>query len=220
MLQAADGVVRTELTNSGREQWLAKVSLRNEDIAHFTAQPPADLIFSNSVLHWLPDHPAVLTRLLSQLSPGGVLAVTLPYDHDKPQNYLMAQAAQHMEDHSALPPGTTARVCGAAAATRVSGLHSYFDLLRPLCSYVDVWSTTYYHSLTAPVSAGHPVAQFGMGSTLAQVVTALPEASQAAYMAEYVKRLTEAYPVWSAGKAELGACYPVERWFMVAVKHN
>ena len=218
MLKAAEEVVRSELDKRNHSQWMSKVELRNEDIAHFVAQPAADLLFSNSVLHWLPDHSTLFKRLLSQLSPGGILAVAIPYDLDKPQNLLMAATAQHMEQHSQLPAGSTARLCGTGADTFLPNLLAYFDLLRPLCSYVDVWSTTYYHSLTSPVSAGHPVAHFCMGSTLAQALTRLPEDSRAAYVAEYVRRLTKAYPVWSVGKDELGSCYPVERWFVVAVK--
>ena len=218
MLEAAKELVRSELERSGRAHWHSKVSLRCEDIEHFVAQPAADLLFSNSVLHWLPDHTALFERFMSQLSPGGILAVALPYDRNKPQHTLMMDVAQRMEQQSALPAGTTARVMGSAPDTGCSTPHAYFDLLRPHCSYLDVWSTTYYHNMTAPVSAGHPIAHFCMGSTLAQAVNGLPEASRAAYVAEYVRRLTEAYPVWSTGEGEMGTCYPLERWFIVAVK--
>ena len=220
MLQAADAVIRAELDKSAHSDWMAKVALRSEDIAQFVAQPAADLIFSNSVLHWLPDHRALFERLMSQLSPGGVLAVSLPYDKNMAQTRLMAEVAQWMEAQSALPAGTTGRLSEPAVDTRFNDPHEYFDLLRPLSSHLDVWSTTYYHHLTAPVAAGHPIVQFGMGSVLAQVVKALPEASQATYLDELVRRLTEAYPVWPVGESELGTCYPVERWFIVAVKKS
>src|SRR5260370_13036543 len=39
-----------------------------------------DLIFSNSALHWVPDHAAVLPKLLARLRPRGQIAVQLPAD--------------------------------------------------------------------------------------------------------------------------------------------
>ena len=61
-----------------------------------------------------------------------------------------------------------------------------------------------------------------MGSSLGQLVNGLPENRRQQYLAEYVRRLTAAYPVWKveagAEGEEVGSCFPFERWFIIAVK--
>jgi len=53
------------------------------DIARFAPVEPFDLVFSNAALHWVPDHPALLTRLTQAVNPGGQLAFQVPdnFDH-------------------------------------------------------------------------------------------------------------------------------------------
>ena len=223
MLQKAAVWVKGQLEHSNKPQWTSKVSFRTEDIAQFKAQPAADLIFTNAALQWLPNHPALFRHLVSQLQSGGILSVQVPNDFHRPSHTLMLDVVKEMEERALLQPGTAERLHRSAAATHAAGLHSYFDLLRPLCSHCDVWSTTYYHSLSAPASSGHPIAHFLLGSSLGQTVNGLPEDRRQQYLDEYVTRLTAAYPVWkvegeTAGEEQLGSCFPFERWFIVAVK--
>lgn len=46
------------------------------DALEFSANPPADAVFSNAVFHWIDakDHPLLLSRINRALRPGGVLA--------------------------------------------------------------------------------------------------------------------------------------------------
>ncbi|HEX3936872.1 MAG TPA: methyltransferase domain-containing protein, partial [Xanthobacteraceae bacterium] len=48
------------------------------DIATWTPDPATDLIFGNAVMQWLPDHPAIMRRLLEAMPQGGVLAIQMP----------------------------------------------------------------------------------------------------------------------------------------------
>src|SRR5512138_1414324 len=53
------------------------LSFAQGDIATFEAPPGKgyDLVLSNAAIHWVPDHPALLARLVRALAPGGRLAV-------------------------------------------------------------------------------------------------------------------------------------------------
>src|SRR5579872_900832 len=72
-----------DMLRKARER-LPKCKFVQADIASWTPQGQADLIFSNAVLQWLPDHQPVMRRLLEALPSGGVLAVQMPDNTREP----------------------------------------------------------------------------------------------------------------------------------------
>lgn len=62
------------------------------DLASFDGEQ-FDLVFSNAALHWVPDHPSLLRRLVSQLAPGGQLAVHVPFNHEQPSHIAARRVA-------------------------------------------------------------------------------------------------------------------------------
>ena len=73
---------------------LPKATFAEADVATWTPAAPADLLFANAVFQWVPDHVAVLARLIGGLAPGGVLAVQMPDNFDEPSHFLMREAAK------------------------------------------------------------------------------------------------------------------------------
>ncbi len=59
-----------DMLRKARER-LPKLKFVEADIATWSPEPDTDLLFSNAVMQWLPDHTAVLRRLLEALKPGG-----------------------------------------------------------------------------------------------------------------------------------------------------
>ncbi len=72
------------------------------DIAGFSADRSFDLVFSNSALHWLPDHPALFARLTAALAPGGQIAVQMPAMYTHPSHRVAAGVAAEPEFAHAL----------------------------------------------------------------------------------------------------------------------
>ncbi|MEQ8762601.1 MAG: methyltransferase domain-containing protein [Planctomycetota bacterium] len=68
----------------GRAREHEEAGLRFEagDIATYEPRSTVDVVFSNAALHWVDDHPALLTRLRTWLHPGGEIAVQVPANHD------------------------------------------------------------------------------------------------------------------------------------------
>jgi trans-aconitate 2-methyltransferase len=158
------------------------------DVAHFEALPPADLLFSNAVLHWVPGHEALLPRLFAQLAPGGVLAVQMPDNRDEPTHRLMREVA-------ALPAYAGHIGEAARAGAQILPLAAYYDLLAPLAAEVDVWRTAYQHPLDSPAK----IVEWVRSTGLKPFIDPLPDALREAFLAEYESRIAEAYPARADG---------------------
>ena len=56
---------------------MPKVEFRIADAQTLNLPDAFDFVFSNSTLHWIPDHPAVLSGVAAALKPGGHLAFSM-----------------------------------------------------------------------------------------------------------------------------------------------
>ena len=79
-----------DMLRKARER-LPKCKFVEADIATWTPEPDTDLIFGNAVMQWLPDHPAIMRRLLEAMPQGGVLAVQMPDNTREPALMLPAR---------------------------------------------------------------------------------------------------------------------------------
>ena len=149
--------------------------------------PPA-LILSNAALHWLPDHAALLPRLVGFLPQGGVLAVQMPRQYAAPSHSLMRDLAAAMFPDRFDFTGLQAPV----AAPEV-----YHRLLAPLGD-VTVWETDYLQRLS-PVAAGHPVRAFTESTALRPFVAQMSPPETRAFVAAYDAALGQAYPAEGDG---------------------
>jgi trans-aconitate 2-methyltransferase len=72
------------------------------DIGEFAPGPRFDLVFSNAALHWLPDHAALLRRLVGALREDGQLAVQVPANYDHPSHTVAREVADEEPFRAAL----------------------------------------------------------------------------------------------------------------------
>lgn len=175
-----------------------RVRFELADLAQWQPSAPVDVLISNAALHWLPDHPALLSRLVSLLAPGGVLAFQVPANFDAPSH-------RRIDEVRAQP-----RFAAKLASVRrghAEPLEFYEAHLSRLGLMVDAWDTTYLHVLPGEDA----VLQWLLGTTLRPVLAALgPEESQA--FLDILKLLLRAdYPA-----AERGTPFRFTRRFVVA----
>lgn len=173
------------------------------DVAQWRPQPTVDLVFSNALFQWVPNHGAVLVHLLAALRAGARLAVQMPDNLDEPSHRLMPETMHHM----GLKTESDQAVASRSSLLDVTGYH---DLLQPLAAELRIWRTTYYHPL-----AGHQGIVDMLSSTgLRPFVDRVPELRQAEFLAHYKAGLERAYPVAADGRV----LFPFPRLFIVAVR--
>ncbi len=182
---------------------LPKCVFVQDDLATWNPRERTDLLFGNAVFQWVPDHPAVLRRLLRALPEGGVLAVQMPDNTAEPALALMRDVASR---------GPWVAKLKAASAERVDlpSPRGYYDLLRPLSSRIDIWHTVYNHVMAGPDG----VVEWFMGSALRPFLEPLDEDMREDFLAAYSAQIAQAYPASFDGKVLLR--FP--RLFVVAVR--
>jgi len=142
----------------------------------------------------------LLPRLLTALRPGGCMAIQMPAMHDAPLRRLQVILARdpRFAGHLATVPSQPA----------ILTMEQYYTLLRPLCSSLDLWETTYLHVLEGP----HAVMEWASGTSLRPYLNALPTEMQESFKSAYATALEGYYPREADGHTLL----PFKRLFLVA----
>lgn len=188
------------MLDSARQR-LPQCQFELSDVTSWQPSTPPQLIFANAVLHWVPDHGPLLTRLLSTLAPGGVLAVQLPDNLNEPSHRLMEEVASEASWSSLLVDASRARAS-------ILSPEAYYDLLASQAAHVEVWRTVYYH----PLSSTRAISEWLQTTGLRPFLEPLSAEQRVAFLARYEAALEIAYPARSDGQRLLA--FP--RSFLVA----
>ena len=119
---------------------LPDIQFAVQDLQSWTDLGPFDVILANAVLQWVPHHETLLPALVARLAPGGALAIQMPDNLAEPAHRMMREIA-------AAGPWASKLKRASQARAALPQPEWYYALLKPLCSRVDIWRTTYFHSL-------------------------------------------------------------------------
>jgi len=169
------------------------------DLASWKPAASYDVIFSNATYQWLPDHRALLPRLMGFVAKDGVFAFQVPNNQYSPSHTLMRDVAAQ---------GPWAEKLANVRGIFVEKVQTYFDILAPHAASLDIWTTEYLHVLDGEDA----VFKWVSGTGLRPFLDALNEDERAAFTREYKARLNVAYPRRADGKT----LFPFSRLFAVA----
>jgi trans-aconitate 2-methyltransferase len=191
-----------DMLRQARER-LPNCEFAQADLVDWTPPERTDLLFGNAVFQWVPDHPAVLRRLLAALPTDGVLAVQMPDNTEEPALALMREVATS-------GPWAAPLALTAAARDDLPTPAAYYDVLKPFCARLGIWHTVYNHVMAGPDA----LVEWFRGSALRPFLSPLDEDMRRGFVAEYKARIARAYPPRHDGRVLLR--FP--RLFMVAVR--
>ena len=160
-----------------------RVEFAASDARDWRPEGQIDVLVTNALLHWVPDHGELLSRWVEALSSDGWLAVQVPGNFRSPTHTVLAdlcRSPRWSEQLGDLAPRTDA----------VLEPVEYLDVLTGAGLSTDVWETTYLHVLTGE----DPVLGWVRGSVLRPVLTTLDEQDAARLTEEYAAGLRAAYP--------------------------
>ncbi len=173
------------------------------DIATWKPEPGTDLIFGNAVMQWLPDHPAIMRRHLESMAPGGVLAIQMPDNTREPALRFQREVGENgpWSDHPEIK---------AASRDDLPSPEAFYDLLKPVCTHLDIWHTVYNHVMKSPEA----ITEWFKGSSLQPFLSPLDAAMREKFLAAYTAKIVSAYKPRYDGKVLLR--FP--RLFILAVR--
>ena len=161
-----------------------------------------DIIFSNACLQWVPDHPALLPRLMGLLKPGGLLAVQIPMNYQEPIHRIIESTVSQSPCSELIPY--------MRLFYTLSQEH-YFDLLSEISTDFTLWQTTYLHRLPSHQAIMDWYSSTGLRPYLDAAVT--DEARDGFYQ-EVFRQVKEQYPVQQNGEI----IFRFPRFFFIAQK--
>ncbi|MEV6864426.1 trans-aconitate 2-methyltransferase [Streptosporangium subroseum] len=171
-----------------------------DDVTRWRPERPVDVIVSNAVLQWVPEHRELLPRWVDALAPGGRLAFQVPGTFDAPSHVLTRELCR-----------TTwrDRLGDLVGEDPVDGPAGYLGLFAGLGCRVDAWETTYLHVLPGEDA----VLRWITGTALRPMLDRLEPDEADAFLADLAAPLREAYP-----RRPYGTVFPFRRIFVVAQK--
>jgi trans-aconitate 2-methyltransferase len=168
-----------------------------------TNQEEFEVVFSNAALHWVPDHPALMPKLLGAVAPGGALAFQMPHSLRDPHQRLMRELAA-----SAAWRGRFTRT---PVTWHVEPAEFYYNVLAPHAAHVELWFTDYVFVFAGP----EKIVEWHRGAALPPFLQALPDdAARAEFLRDYLAAITPHYPPQPDGKI----LQPFRRLFVIAYR--
>ncbi len=175
-----------------------RLSFALGDVSDWEPDGRVDVIISNAVLQWVPDHLCVLARWTGFLNESGWLAIQVPGNFDQPSHVVLRQMISS--------PRWQPLLGGVQLNRSVASPGEYLDLLASKGFEVDAWETTYLHVLPGD----DPVVDWYKGTGLRPVLSALESGEADEFLAEYRERIASVYPA-----APYGTPFPFRRVFAV-----
>lgn len=190
VLEASDS--SPEMVAAARAAGLAAEQV---DVHDWEPRPDTDVVLTNAVLQWVPDHRELLRKWLGALGAGAWLGMQVPGNFDAPSHVLAREVAQSFD----VPPLRGDETVGTP--------QEYAELFGDAGWVVDAWETTYVQWLSGP----DPVLEWMTGTALRPVRAALDDDDWSRYRTELAARLAEAYP----RRADGTTLFPFRRIFAV-----
>jgi trans-aconitate 2-methyltransferase len=94
--------VSKSMLEVAEDQIIEGVRFEVGDLASYSGTGSDDLVFCNSALHWVGDHPGVIAHWAAGLSPHGQIAVQVPANDTHPSHLIADQVASEEPFKTAL----------------------------------------------------------------------------------------------------------------------
>jgi trans-aconitate 2-methyltransferase len=196
-LDKSPEMIRAARTAFPGENWILADATTWKDVK------PFDIVFSNAVFQWIPDHSHLINHWMSQVSRNGIMAFQVPAHYDSPVHQVILEVSRD--------PKWNKKMEAARNALTKEKPGFYYDLLRTIPSRIDIWETIYYHIVEGPNS----IVEWFRGTGLRPYLDVLTKVEERHEFETMIKHgYTQKYPPQKDGKV----LFPFKRLFVIAYK--
>jgi trans-aconitate 2-methyltransferase len=180
------------------QQWQVKDGKDIDDSTKY------DIVFSNAVIHWIPDHESLFEKLLNITKEKGVLAVQMPLYLEMPVAILADKIFKQLfpdnkfniKDLITINPG-----------------NYYFNLLDSKINYFYIWETSYFHIMDSAQKIYEMVETTGIKPYLDRIPN---DDDRSGFRKSVIDGISHAYKAEKSGKV----IFPFKRLFIIASKQE
>jgi trans-aconitate 2-methyltransferase len=177
-------IERAEALCAGLEPQLRRrLSFVEADFREFASDREYSIVFSNAALQWTPNHHEVLERWSRALQPGGRLVVQMPSNHVETAQTTLAGLARN--------PAWRDLIGDLETPSHVVESPAQYRAILAAIGLVDV--DCYYHTFSHPMESPAAIVEFSQSTTLRPFLARIPETRHGEFVAEFTRRLEEAY---------------------------
>ncbi|HJX79533.1 methyltransferase domain-containing protein [Glutamicibacter sp.] len=166
-----------------------------------------DLLFSNAMLQWLPEHRQLLKTWLHDLKTGAYIAIQVPGNFGSAAHTVMRQMADSSKWEE--------RLSGVLRHDdAVSEPEFYQQLLLEAGFQANVWETTFHQVMIGQ----DPILDWVRGTALLPVRAALSDKDYLDFETDYSREVSTHYPSFAGPDGSELTNFPFRRIFMIGRK--
>ncbi len=162
-----------------------------------------DIVFSNALIQWIPDHNQLLKRFADLLNDRGVLAIQVPLFLDMPISKSITRISKNKKWSDL-----------TGSANNLFTIHNsseYYDMLYEFFTSVELWETHYMHIMDSQYSILEMIRSTGLKPYLERLKS---ESDKKDFENLVLEDIKKDYPEQKDGKV----LFPFKRLFIVARK--
>lgn len=160
-----------------------------------------DIIFSNAVIQWIPNHYELFKKLKNNLTDKGVIAIQLPLFFDMPLGESIARISRIKKWSN-----------WTESANDLFTIHNaieYYDMLSEIYTSIEIWQSDYIHIMESHKSILELIKGSGLRPYLDRLESEEYKKNYEAMVLDDIKR---DYPLQKDGKV----LFPLKRLFIIA----
>lgn len=171
-----------------------------KDVKEINTKERYDLVFSNAVIQWIPDHEFIIDKLVNLTESNGVLAIQMPLYHEMPISSIIDNTYKVFFPHSSF---------NISEILTFNSSTFYFDLLCKRSQSLEMWETSYFHIMDSEDQIYEMIKTTGLKPYLESIES---DIDKECFIKHVKSGILETYKTESSGNV----IFPFKRMFAVA----